>query len=236
MLEAKKLSLVIDGYTLLDNINLQISAGSFVCVAGANGAGKSLLLKTLGGLLQPAQGQILVDGADICNLTPRQKSQKIRFLPAQTQSVFNYRANDIVLMGANPYIEWWRDYTLANFEAAHNAMGATNTTALKERGILTLSDGELQRVFIAQALAGVPAVILPDEPTSHLDLKQKDIIFKLFAAVAARGSAVVCATHDIELAKKYATHICLLESGKLATFAPTNQITEKQINKVYGFL
>lgn len=234
MIAAKNLSLVIDGHTLLDNINLQVAGGSFVCVAGANGAGKSLLLKTLGGLLKPTQGQVLLGDADISALTPRQKSKKIRFLPAQAQSVFNYRAYDIALMGANPYIEWWRDYTPANHEAAQKAMSATNTSSLRERGILTLSDGELQRVFIAQALAGAPEVILPDEPTSHLDLKQKDIIFKLFAAVAARGSAVICATHDIESAKKYATHICLLDGGKLAAFAPAKQITDDQINKAYN--
>ena len=233
MLEAKNLTLVIDGHTLLDNISLQVTGGNFVCVAGANGAGKSLLLKTLGGLLKPTQGQILFEKTDTAALTPRQRSKKIRFLPSQAQSVFNYRARDIVLMGANPYIEWWQDYTPANQEAAQKAMASTNTAALGGRGILTLSDGELQRVFIAQALAGAPEVILPDEPTSHLDLKQKDIIFKLFAAVAARGSAVICATHDIELAKKYATHICLLEGGRLAAFAPARQITDEQINKAY---
>ena len=86
----------------------------------------------------------------------------------------------------------------------------------------------------AQALAGGPLVILPDEPTSHLDLKQKDIIFKLFAGIASAGSIIICATHDIELAKKYATHICLLQDGRLIDFATAKKITDGKIKKVYG--
>lgn len=234
MLKAKNISLSIDGKTLLDDINIDIAENSFVCVAGANGAGKTLLLKILGGVIVPTNGAVFFDGQNIAFLGARQKSRFLRFLPAQPESVFNYKVGDVVLMGANPYIAWWENYRAADKAAALKAMQNTNTAALEDRGVLTLSDGERQRVFAAQALAGGPKIILPDEPSSHLDLKQKDIIFKLFADIARDGAVIICATHDIEMAKKHATHICLLEEGRLKDFAPAAKITDSKIKKVYG--
>jgi iron complex transport system ATP-binding protein len=234
MLEAKNICLKIDGKQLLQNINLKAEAGSFICVAGANGSGKTLLLKTLCGILRPSAGTIFLDGRDISLYNARGKSKIIRFLPATLQSGFNYKVKDIVLMGANPHIKWWQDYTLQNKAAAKTAMQNTDSAHLAERNIFTLSDGEMQRVFIAQILSAGAKVILPDEPTSHLDLKQKNDIFKLFFKIARGGNTVICATHDVELAKKYATHICLLKNGAIDCFMPAAKITDADINRVYG--
>jgi len=234
MLYAKNLSLIIEDNKLLNNINLNIEAGSFVCLAGPNGSGKTLLLKTLSGLLKPSRGQVILEGQNISAITPRQRSALLRFLPAQQNSVFNYRALDIALMGTNPYKPWWADYTAADKSAALAALAKTGAKHQANRNIFTLSDGEQQRVFIAQALSGSPRFILPDEPTSHLDLKQKDDIFKLFLAASKSGMAVLCATHDIDLARKYATHICLIKEGRLFKTALSREITGGDIQRVYN--
>lgn len=233
MLEAKNISLSINGKTLLDNIGLRLCAGEFICLAGPNGSGKTLLLRVLCGLLKPTRGAVFYDDTDIAPLSARERSKILRLLPARPENVFNYSARDIALMGINPYMEWWRDYSARDYAAALAALESTGTAALAGRGVFTLSDGELQRVFIAQALAGEAAVILPDEPTSHLDLKQKDIIFKLFSRIARAGRAVICATHDLELAKKYAARICLLNAGRLRGDVPASQLSEEMIKKVY---
>jgi iron complex transport system ATP-binding protein len=234
MLEAKNICLAIDNKQLLENINFKAEDGSFICVAGANGSGKTLMLKTLCGVLQPSAGAVFLNGRDISLYNIRQKSMLMRFLPAVLQSVFNYKVKDIVLLGTNPHIKWWEDYSAQNKAAAHAALQNTDAGHLAERDIFTLSDGETQRVFIAQILSAKPKVILPDEPTSHLDLKQKNDVFKLFLKAAQNGNIIICATHDIELAKKYATHICLLKKGEIDSFAPSAQITDEDICRVYG--
>lgn len=233
MLEAKNISLAIDGKTLLDNISLRVCAGEFICLAGPNGSGKTLLLRVLCGLLKPARGAVFYEGEDIAPLCARERSKILRLMPARPENVFNYTARDIALMGANPYMEWWRDYSARDSTAALSALESTGTAALAGRGVLTLSDGELQRVFIAQALAGATKVILPDEPTSHLDLKQKDIIFKLFSRIAREGRAVICATHDLELARKYAARILLLNAGRALHDTPAARLNEEMIKETY---
>ena len=232
MLKAQNITLKIDSREVLKDISLTASPGDFICLAGPNGSGKTMLIKTLCGLLRPF-GAVTYNNKDIHTYNTRELSALLRYLPAQQEAVFNYTSSDIVLMGANPALPWWRDYGAADREAAADAMRRARCAEFAGRGVMTLSTGEAQRVFIAQAISCKPAVILPDEPTSHLDLKQKDIIFKLFRDIAASGSAVICATHDIELAKKYATHICLVREGRLAVFAPASLVTEKQINEVY---
>ncbi|MDR0645498.1 MAG: ABC transporter ATP-binding protein [Elusimicrobiota bacterium] len=234
MLEAKNVCLAIEGKHLLKDINFKAEEGSFICIAGANGSGKTLMLKTLCGVLQPSAGAVFLNGRDISLYDIRQKSMLMRFLPAVLQSVFNYKVKDIVLMGTNPHIKWWQDYTAQNEAAAYAALQNTDAAHLAERDIFTLSDGEMQRVFIAQILSAQPKAILPDEPTSHLDLKQKNDVFKLFLKAAQNGRIVICATHDIELAKKYATHICLLKNGEIDGFAPAAQIGDADIARVYG--
>jgi iron complex transport system ATP-binding protein len=234
MLKAKNVRLAIDGKQLLKNINFKAERGSFVCIAGANGSGKTLMLKTLCGFLQPSEGAVFLDGRDISLYNARQKSTLMRFLPAVLQSGFNYKVKDIVLMGTNPHIKWWQDYTAKNREAADEALQNTDAAHLAERDIFTLSDGETQRIFIAQILSARPQVILPDEPTSHLDLKQKNDIFRLFLKAAQNGRIIICATHDVELAKKYATHICLLKNGEIDRLAPAEQIADVDICRVYG--
>lgn len=157
----------------------------------------------------------------------------MRYQPAAPSIGFDYKVEDIVLMGTNPALDWWGEYTQKNKQAAVDAMRKTNCLTFAKRNISTLSTGEMQRVFIAQTLSSKPLLVLPDEPTSHLDLKQKEEIFKIFAQVASSGGAVICATHDIYLVRKYATHALLLKGGSLGLFAETKDISKEKIEEVY---
>jgi ABC-type cobalamin/Fe3+-siderophores transport system ATPase subunit len=173
MLNALNIFLNADGKTLLNDINFSADKGRFICVAGANGSGKTLLLKTLAGILKPVSGKVILDGEDISFYTAAKRSARLRFIGAESQSAFDFKALDIAVMGTNPQLKWWQDYSAAQYAAARKAMEQTGVLELAQRNIFTLSSGELQRVFIAQALSCGPDVLIADEPTSHLDLKQK---------------------------------------------------------------
>jgi iron complex transport system ATP-binding protein len=234
MLEAKNLSLTIDKANIIKDINLVFEAGTFTCLAGANGSGKTLLLKILSGLLAPSGGNVILEGRPVASYKAAERGAKIRFIPSRPGCAFNYKAADLVLLGAAQTGEWWRGFSSQDAAASRSALQAAGAAFLAERGIFTLSDGELQRVFLAQALAASPKYLLPDEPTSHLDLKQKDLLFKLLLEISQKGTTVVCATHDIEAAKKYATHLCFLKEGRVFKHSPCAEVSAQEINQAYG--
>jgi len=180
--------------------SLKLHAGELIAVLGKNGSGKSTLLKTMGGLVKPLEGQVLLGGSSISELSARQIARSIGH-------VFTKRPNsallveELVSLGRFPWLGFMGTRSERDMELVEEAMVQANIVAWKKRRLGELSDGEQQRVMIAKALAQDGQAMLLDEPTAFLDVANKVELLALLQAIAKeKGKCVIITTHDIQLA------------------------------------
>ncbi|GAB3626355.1 ABC transporter ATP-binding protein [Pandoraea terrae] len=219
LIETAKLTLFAGTRKLLEGLNLRVAAGECWCLAGPNGAGKTTLLSTLAGLrpvgVAHGQGRILVQGRALAEWKLDRLSRVRALMPQQTHDAFGATALEIVLAGRHPYLaqgRWGAWESASDLAAAHAALDAVAMSAFAERDVTTLSGGERQRVALAAVFAQHTPLLLLDEPVSHLDLHHQIECLALLAARAAeRTSAALFSCHDLNLARRFATHALLLD-------------------------
>lgn len=204
------------------NINFEIYKGEIICLLGRNGSGKSTLLKTLGKLIQPLSGNLKIDGSNFKDLTSIDFAKNIALvlteaLPQNTLTVY-----ETIALGRQPYTNWLGKIKPEDKKIIETALKLTEIKDLTDKYVHQLSDGQLQRVMIARALAQDTPVILLDEPTSHLDIHHKLNIFKILKEISQQTQkTILISTHEINLALKHANrllliHDCQLEIGKVS--------------------
>ena len=234
-LSVRRLSVAVAGRTLVEGLDADFSGGDFVAVLGQNGAGKTLTLHTLAGLRAAAGGRIELRGRPVDALPRRQIAQEMALLPQLVDDLFPSRVFDTVLIGRHPHIDRLQLPSADDRELAWQALREMGLAELADRDITTLSGGERRRLAIAQSLAQTPGIYLLDEPTNHLDPQHQLAVCKLFARKARDGATVVAALHDVNLARRFATHALLLYgdgSWQLGSSADTLQAT--QLSKLFG--
>jgi iron complex transport system ATP-binding protein len=199
---------------VLRGVSLTAEAGKLVCVLGPNGSGKTTLLRCLLGLLRPAGGQIVLDGQPLPRHSRRQLARLVAYVPQMPRSAFAFTVRELVLMGRLAHTGLLGLAGKADLDVARQAMIMTGTEALAGRTLEELSGGEAQCAMVARALAQQPAVMLLDEPTSHLDLRNQLVIHRMMQRLAHDwGMAVVCISHDVNLAARFADELVLMRAG-----------------------
>jgi len=236
VLQAKKLCFEYrPNEPVLKQISFNAPAGKFTCLLGPNGSGKTTLLRCLLGRLLPQSGSILLDGKVLGGYSPRLLAQTLAYVPQQPNSAFAFNVKEIILMGRFAHTGLLGLAGESDQRVANLAMEMTQTHEFSERTLDEISGGEAQRVMIARALAQQPAVMLLDEPTSHLDMKHQLIIYRMMQRLAHDWKmAVVCVSHDINLAARFADELVFIHDGELvAAGQPTEVITSDILQKVY---
>jgi iron complex transport system ATP-binding protein len=211
-IEAHALSLSLGGRPVLREVDCRFDAG-WTAIVGPNGAGKSTLLRVLAGLRAPAQGRVLVDGRDLASMSSRQRALHIAWLPQQAEATGELTVREIVHLGRLPHLGLFTAPGPADDAAVDAAMAATECGAWQERRLHELSGGERQRVLLARALATQAAVLLLDEPTTHLDAPHQVALVRLCRRLAARHT-VVTVLHDLPLAL-HADRVLVLQGGRV---------------------
>jgi iron complex transport system ATP-binding protein len=210
---------------LLDNVEARVTSGEFVAILGANGVGKTTLLRAIAGLHAPSAGTILLDGLASVQLSSLERAQRVALVTGDEVLLDALRVRDVVSIGRFPHQRWWQWRRHAADEIAiHRALAAVRIEAFAERFFATLSAGERQRVWIALGLAQETPNLLLDEPTSHLDVRIAHEILALLRGLARAGKSVVCALHDVNEAAAYADRIALLGDGRLLAIAPPESL------------
>ena len=214
--------------------DLELKEGTGHCLAflGNNGAGKSTFLKCLNRILEPQGGLIMIDGMEIQN-TPRSRiARKLAYVEQHTQ-VSRLTVYDTVLLGRKPHMRFSpgeEDYAIV--DAVITRM---HLEGLKLRCIDEISGGELQKVVLARALAQQPKVLLLDEPTASLDLKNQHEVMSIVSQIARDDNiTVIVVIHDLNLALKYCDRFLLLSEGKAYRYGDRSIITAQAIRDVYG--
>ena len=215
---------------LFKDLELELNKGQLVCFMGPNGAGKSSLIRTLAGLQRPLGGQVILDSS---LPFPRQVSVVLTDKPSFT----NTTVRELVAYGRYPYLNWRLDMGEDDRKMIDESIRKVNISSLADKNISELSDGQLQMVMIARALAQDTPVILLDEPTAHLDLNNRVVIMKLLRTLAGEmQKAILVATHELDLALQTADLIWLTGSAKdIITGLPEDLVLNGSFDQTFKF-
>ena len=224
------------GEPVLHGVTLTAAAGRLLCILGPNGSGKTTLLRCLLGWLPPSGGAVELDGRPVPSYAPRERARLMAYVPQIPRSAFAFSVEDIVLMGRLSHTGALGLAKQKDRDVAHEAMKMTGTYPFAERNLEELSGGEAQCVMIARALAQQPQVLLLDEPTSHLDIRNQLLIYRMMQRLAHEwGTAVVCVSHDVNLAGRFADELVLLRKGRVAADGPPADVIRADVlADVYG--
>lgn len=213
-------SVTLGRRTVLSGIDLAIAPGKVTVVLGANGAGKSSLVRAAAGLVRPSGGRVTLDGLDVAAMTPRDRAQAIGYLPQDAAVHWNVSVRELVALGRLPH----RAGRAADAAAVEAALTATATTELSDRGVRDLSGGERARVLLARVLAGEPRWLIADEPLASLDPAHQLDALAMFRRVADGGTGVVLVLHDLTQAARIADDVVLLKHGAVLAAGPRAEV------------
>ena len=232
ILDVQQLGFAYNGKQLLKGVDLDVQPGELLVILGPNGVGKTSLLKCFNKIHSPNRGSVVVEGMDLLSMSPDAIALKLGYVAQQSErsrlTVF-----DAVLMGRRPHLRWKvgaRDLKIVNA-----ALGHLELDSLSLRYIDELSGGELQKVSIARALVQEPRLLLLDEPTSSLDLKNQISILSIIRRIVDEHAiGVVMTMHDLNSALRFADRYCFLKDGKIVSIGSCDQISAEMIEDVYG--
>ena len=223
------------GPEVLHGVSLEVAAGSITALLGANGSGKTTLLRLLLGLLKPARGSVEVAGRPQHAYTRRDLSQRIGLVPQSEPVAFELNVLEFALLGRAPHLGPLDLPGEADRALALEAIERVGLAALRHRAVPTLSGGEAQLATIARALVQQSAILLSDEPTSHLDPANTRRVLEVLRRLGREGRTVVFTTHDPNLAAAIADHVVLLREGRVLAAAPTAEVlTTERLSATYG--
>ena len=221
---------------VLADVSLSVERGGFYAVMGANGCGKTTLLRCIGGLLKPTAGEVRLMGRPVASYSARELARTVSMVSQRATTDIEFRAREIVLMGRNPYQRRLENESQADSDIVEQAMRQTNTWHLRDAHQREMSGGEQQRVMLARALAQQTPVMLLDEPTSNLDIAhQYEIMTLLQQFNCEQGKTILIVIHDLNLAYRYCPGLVLLGGRRVLYHGTMDEgLTPGRITEVFG--
>ncbi len=213
LLEVNNLYGGYESHEVLKGIDFKIDSARLVGIIGANGCGKTTLLKNLSGYFKPWQGNVNIAQENILAMNIRKRAKTVGYVPQNIPCDFSFTCYDLVMMGRAPYLGRFQREGELDRETVMNSMTLTHTWEFRNRFINELSTGERQRVYIARALAQQPKILLLDEPVSHLDIKYQVEVLNLLKELTCQGILVLVVLHDINLASQFCDEIMIMKDG-----------------------
>ena len=214
-------------HRVAEGFNAAIQQGELTCLLGANGVGKSTLLRTLSAFQPALDGEIMVCNSLTTHLLPltsfsdKEVSRLIGVVLTEKPDIRNMSVRELVALGRSPYTGFWGTLHNEDWQIVDEAIDAVRIGVLRERMVNTLSDGERQKVMIAKALAQQTPIIFLDEPTAFLDFPSKVEMMQLLRRLAREAQKTIfLSTHDFELALQVADKLWLMETGGVSIGSP----------------
>ncbi len=231
----KNLSYERDGFHV-EVPSLEIEEGSFTFIMGLNGSGKTTFLNLIARLLKPQNGHISINGRAVDQLSQLEVAEQIALVEQETSYIFPYTVLEVVLMGRFVHYQGSLFERSSDIAIAFNAMKSMQVEHLADKPVKNLSGGERRRVEIARAIAQESNIILFDEPTSFLDIKQQDFFTSLlFKLHKNEKKTIICVTHKTELVKKYAGRVVIFDKGRIVADLPNSKnLTEDKFLSCVG--
>lgn len=232
ILRVKKASLSFSDKSIWKNLNLSVAPGEFIAVIGANGSGKTVLLKAILGQLELSSGEIEFLGQPITH-----GSKQIGYIPQHRQSDggIPLRAKDLLRMGLDGHRFGLPFPSSKTNKSVLEVLEMVGALEIANTPIGQLSGGQLQRIRVAQAVIDKPKLILADEPLSALDLKQQSVVAELINDQREQsGAAVLFVTHDVNPVLDYIDRVLYLANGQFRIGTPDEVLRSDVLSKLYG--
>ena len=208
-----------------ENLNLNLKQGKLITLIGGNGIGKSTLLRTLTGIQKPLSGTVYLNEKDIQTFKSQDLAQNLSLVLTEKLPPSNLTVFELIALGRQPYTNWIGKLSEEDYLKINEAMQLTKVAHLKDKKHYEISDGQLQKVLIARALAQDTSMIVLDEPTTHLDLLHKVSVFKLLKKLAVEtNKCILFSTHDIDLAIQLSDEMIVMTSDFVIQDEPCNLI------------
>ncbi|MBF4506938.1 ABC transporter ATP-binding protein [Flavobacterium sp. JLP] len=212
--------------TIAENLNLNLNSGKLISLIGANGIGKSTLLRTITGIQHPLAGNVFLNDKNISDYKPLDLAQNLSLVLTEKLPPSNLSVFELVALGRQPYTNWVGTLTDTDIEKVQEAMQLTQIEHLAQKKHFEISDGQLQKVLIARALAQDTPLIILDEPTTHLDLLHKVSLFKLLKKLTQETQkCILFSTHDIDLAIQLSDEMIIMTPETVVQDQPCNLIS-----------
>lgn len=226
---------------LLEDVGLSVEPGALTILIGPNGAGKSTLMKILAGLLAPAQGTVQVQPEfggqrrDLAELSSLARARTVAYLPQEVLLPEGYTVQEVVLLGRFPHQRWWTLPGERDRKIVDEALERMGVAHLRNRAFESLSGGEQQAVLLAGVLAQQSPLLLLDEPGKGLDVHHLATFSGRLRRLARTGRGILCITHDLNLAARFADVVYLLSDRKIrARGRPEQVLTQALVAESYG--
>ncbi|MDD3270146.1 MAG: ABC transporter ATP-binding protein [Syntrophomonadaceae bacterium] len=214
---------------------MEVSRGEVFCILGANGCGKTTLLRCLSGSLYLHRGFVRLGKSDLRSMKPDAIVKKIGFIFQEHEIPFPYSVMEIVCMGRAPHLSLFGSPSNGDKEIAEEALSSIGMLHLKDKPYTQVSGGERQLILIARTLAQQPDIIMMDEPTSHLDFKNQIIILQIVNQLAQQGIDVLMTSHFPDHALLFSSRVALMKEGNFLNVGkPENVITNRTLEEIYG--
>jgi iron complex transport system ATP-binding protein len=220
--------------TIANNINLTLKKGELIALIGANGIGKSTLLRTLIGIQPPLSGNVIINGKNSIDYDSISFAQNLSIVLTEKLPPSNLTVFEIIALGRQPYTNWLGKLSANDIFKINEAMELTQISSLAEKKHYEISDGQLQNVLVARALAQDTPLIILDEPTTHLDLLHKVSLFKLLKKLAKEtNKCILFSTHDIDMAIQISDEMIIMTQESVVQDQPCNFITKGNFDTLF---
>ncbi len=235
-LETRGLSLGYETRTIVEGLHLELKSGSITTLVGANGSGKSTILRALARLLKPQAGAVLLDGKAIHTLPTKTVAKRLAILPQAPFAPEGLTVEALAWFGRYPHQGFMQGRTSHDTEIVNRALEQTRMTPFKDRALETLSGGQRQRAWIAMSLAQDTPILLLDEPTTYLDVKYQLEVLHLLAELNTEGGkTVVMVLHDLNQAAQFSHELVVVKDGRVvAQDSPERVLTLELLRDVFG--
>lgn len=236
-LEVKDVSVGYGGADVVEDVSFTAEAGTVTCILGANGCGKTTLLKALCGIL-PHGGRCILDGQDLSGLSPRPMAKLCGYVGQRSGISIDISLLDVVLMGFNPQLGLLARPSKAMIRTAREALDRVGLGSRAEENYLTLSEGQKQLCILARTLVGSGKLLLLDEPESALDIRHRFDMLNILRSWVGRDRCALVILHDPSLALNGCDQLVLLDRGRMSAVLhpgrdPLPQM-ETALSQIYG--
>lgn len=219
---------------VLDQLNVTVHQGELIGIVGQNGIGKSTLLRTIARLQKPLKGSVLLDGKSVEAFSRSKFAGRLSFVSTEILKLNHCTVRQMVSFGRSPYTNWFGTMVTNDIVMVEEAMESVGITAISDRYINEISDGERQRVMIARSLAQDTEIIVLDEPTAFLDMPNKyEVVHLLGELSRKKNKTILFTSHDLNIAMREADRLWLITPNSFTEGVPEDLVLRHAISGLF---
>ncbi len=235
-LYTKQLDIAYAERLIVEDLNVVIPNGKITALVGANGSGKSTILKAMARIMKPKGGSVFLDGQAIHRQSTKEVAKQLAILPQNPSAPDGLTVSELVGYGRFPHQKGFGSLSLEDKQMIQWAIEVTGMSEFHDRPVDQLSGGQRQRAWIAMALAQQTDILFLDEPTTFLDMAHQLEVLKLLQKLnSEEGRTIIMVVHDLNHATRYAQHMVAIKTGKVVSEgSPEEVVTQDVLREVFG--